>query len=92
MGAIRVTVAAVLMFAVAAVAAAQCVTDAQRISTRLAVPNLIAGPSAWSGFGLAVAKTEDGDPESIWIAVYDEMLHTLVPDTRVVTDGERRCR
>ena len=90
MGAIRVTVAAVLMFAVAAVAAAQCVTDAQRISTRLAVPNLIAGPSAWSGFGLAVAKTEDGDPESIWIAVYDEMLHTLVPDTRVVTDGADR--
>lgn len=87
MGAIRATTAAVLMFAGAAVAVAECVTDARRISTRTTVPNLIPGPSAWSGFGLAVAKIDDGDPDAIWIAIYDEMLQTLVPDTRVVTDA-----
>lgn len=90
MGAIRVTTAAVLLFAVAAVAAGDCVTDARRVSTRSANPNLISGPSAWSGFGLAVAKTDDGDPDAIWIAIYDEMLQTLVPDTRVVTDAADR--
>lgn len=87
MGAIRATTAAFLMFAGAAVAVAECLTDARRISTRTAVPNLIPGPSAWSGFGLAVAKIDDGDPDAIWIAIYDEMLQTLVPDTRVVTDA-----
>jgi hypothetical protein len=90
MGVIRATTAAVLLLAVAAVAAAECVTDARRISTRSANPNLIAGPSAWSGFGLAVAKTEEGEPDAIWIAIYDEMLQTLVPDTRVVNDAGDR--
>lgn len=90
MGVIRATTAAVLLLSVAAVAAADCVTDARRISTRSADPNLIAGPSAWSGFGLAVAKTEEGDPDAIWLAIYDEMLQTLVPDTRVVNDAGDR--
>lgn len=90
MGAIRVTTAAVLLFAVAAVAAGDCVTDARRVSTRSADPNLISGPSAWSGFGLAVAKTEDGDQDAIWLAIYDELLQTLVPDTRVVNDAADR--
>ncbi|MFL6246442.1 MAG: PKD domain-containing protein [Thermoanaerobaculia bacterium] len=81
------TTAALLLFAGAAAAVAECVTDARRISTRSAVPNLIAGPSAWSGFGLGVAKTQDGDPDSIWFAVYDEMLQPLVGDKRVVTDA-----
>ena len=87
MGAIRATTAAVLIFAFAAVAAADCVTDARQISSRTAVPNLIAGPSAWSGFGLAVAKSEPADRNAIWIAVYDEMLQTLVPDVQVVDDA-----
>jgi hypothetical protein len=90
MGVIRATTAAVLLLAVAAVAAADCVTDARRISTRSAVPNLIAGPSAWSGFGLAVAKSQEGDPDAIWIAIYDEMLQPLVLDSRVVNDAGDR--
>lgn len=87
MGAIRATTAAVLILAFAAVAAADCVTDARQISSRTAVPNLTAGPSAWSGFGLAVAKTQAGDPDAIWIAIYDEMLQTLVPDVKVADDA-----
>ena len=87
MGAIRVTAAAFLNFLIAAVAAAECVTDARQISSRNAVPNLVAGPSAWSGFGLAVAKTEVGDTHAIWIAIYDEMLQTIVPDRQVVSDA-----
>lgn len=87
MGAIRATAAAVLILAGVAEAAAECITDARQISSRTAVPNLVPGPVAWSGLGLAVAKSEEADSDSIWVAIYDEMLETLTPDTKVADDA-----
>lgn len=57
------------------------------LSTRSSVPNLVAGPSSWSGSSLAVAKMEEGVPGAAWVAVYDESMQTLVEDRRVATDA-----
>lgn len=86
MGAIRVTSAAIVLLCAIA-AAAECVTDARQVSSRSANPNLIVGPSSWSGIGLAVAKSEAADRRAIWVAIYDEMLNTISGDTRVVTNA-----
>lgn len=87
MGAIRAMVAAVLMLISAAVFAADCVTASRVLSTRASVPNLVAGPSAWSGSVLAVAKTSEASPNEIWLAVYAEGLETLVNDRRIAADA-----
>lgn len=86
MGAIRATAAAVLIFTAVA-AAADCVTTARLISTRASDPNLAAGPVAWSGSVLGVAKTEEGVSNTIWFAVYGEDLQTLVGDRLIATDS-----
>ncbi len=86
MGAIRAAVAAVLILISAAVAA-DCVTASRVLSTRASVPNLVAGPSAWSGSVLSVAKTSEASPNEVWLAVYGEGFETLVNDRRVATDA-----
>lgn len=87
MGAIRTTAAAVLMLIGWTVSAADCLTGLRLISTRASVPNLVAGPSAWSGTVLAVAKSEEGDPRAIWVGIYNDGLETLIADRRIVTDA-----
>jgi len=87
MGAIRTAAAVVVVLIAAAAAAADCVTDVRTLSTRVSVPNLVAGPSSWNGTGLAVAKTEEGVPGAVWVGVYDESMQTLVEDRRVATDA-----
>jgi len=87
MGAIRATAAAVLTLIVAGAAAADCVTDVRLISTRSSVPNLVAGPVAWSGNVLAVAKTEETNPKALWLGVYDETLNPLFPDRPITTEA-----
>jgi hypothetical protein len=87
MGAIRATAAAVLIAIGVAASAADCVTEVRLLSTQGSVPNLVAGPSAWSGNVLAVAKTEEGTPGAIWVAIYGEGMETLVADHRIVTDA-----
>ncbi|HEV7242767.1 MAG TPA: PKD domain-containing protein [Thermoanaerobaculia bacterium] len=86
MGAIRATAAAVLILTAVA-AAADCVTATRLISTRSSNPNLVAGPVAWSGSVLGVAKTQEGVANAIWFAVYGEDLQTLVGDRLVASDS-----
>jgi hypothetical protein len=71
----------------AGAAAADCVTDVRLISSRSSVPNLVAGPAAWSGNVLAVAKTEEVNPKAIWVGVYDEALNPLLPDRAITTEA-----
>lgn len=90
MGAIRKAAAGFLLALIAAAASAQdCVTAVRLLSTRASVPNLVPGPSSWSGITLAVAKTEEGVPGALWLAVYDEALQTVVDDRPVATDARR---
>src|ERR1044071_7303631 len=87
MAAIRATAAALMMFLAAAAAAQDCVSDARVIGTRGAVPELVAGPSAWNGTALAVAKTDENAPNAVWVALYSEALEPLVGDRLVVNDA-----
>ncbi|HEX8254837.1 MAG TPA: PKD domain-containing protein [Thermoanaerobaculia bacterium] len=88
MAAIRVTAAAVLiLFAVAL--SADCVSDTRLISTRESVPNLVAGPVAWSGNVLGVAKTQADNRNALWFSVYGHGLETLSPDRLIATDAVR---
>jgi hypothetical protein len=89
MGAIRATAAAVLILIAAAASAADCVTGVRLLSTRASVPNLVAGPAAWSGSVLAVAKKEEANPNAIWIAVYNDAMETLIADRLIATDASR---
>ena len=87
MGPIRATFAAVLVLVTAVAASGECLTDVRLISTRQSQPNLIAGPVAWSGSVLGVAKAQDNVPTALWFAGYDEALQTLVPDRLVANDA-----
>lgn len=87
MGAIRTAAASVVFLIAAAASAQDCVTAVRLLSTRASVPNLVAGPSSWSGSTLAVAKRQEGAPGALWLAVYDETLQTVVEDRLVATDA-----
>lgn len=87
MGVFRATVAAVLILISAAGAAADCVTASRLLSTRTSNPNLVVGPSAWSGSVLAVAKWSETSPNEVWLGIYDEGFETLVGDRRVATNA-----
>lgn len=87
MGAIRTTAAAVLMLIGSAASAADCVTAVRLISTRASIPNLVAGPAAWSGSVLAVAKSEEAHPNAIWVGIYSDGLDTLIADRRITTEA-----
>jgi hypothetical protein len=88
MGAIRKAAAVVLILIAAAASAEDCVTDARVLSTRQSVPNLVAGPSAWNGGALAVAKTQEGASGPAWLAVYDENMNPLTADRQVASDAQ----
>ena len=87
MGAIRTAAAGLFVLITAAASAEDCVTAVRTLSTRASAPNLVAGPSSWSGTTLAVAKSEEGVPGAAWVAVYDESMNALTGDRRVATDA-----
>lgn len=86
MGAIRATAVVILILLSAAMPAAECVTGARVISTGANVPNLVAGPVAWSGNVLAVAMTQEDAPNLGWVAVYGENIDTVAEDRFLVND------
>jgi PKD domain len=86
MGAIRATAAAVLILFTAVAAVGQCVTTSRLISTKTSNPNLVAGPVAWTGSLLGVAKRQSDVDTALWFAVYDENLETVAPDRLVAND------
>ncbi len=87
MGAIRATAVAGLILIGAGVAAAECVTGVRLLSTSASVPNLVAGPIAWSGNVLAVVKTEEGVPGAVSVAIYGDGMETIEPDRFVASDA-----
>jgi hypothetical protein len=87
MGAIRTVAVGLGILIAAAAATADCVTAVRTLSTRASVPNLVAGPSSWTGSSLAVAKIEENVPGAVWVSVYDESLNDLTGDRRVATDA-----
>jgi hypothetical protein len=87
MGAIRTAAAVLVMIMAATAAVADCVTEARLIGTRSAVPLLVAGPAAWSGSVLAVAKSQEGSASAIWLSVYDENFNPLAADRLVAMDA-----
>jgi hypothetical protein len=87
MGAIRAVAAVLVILISAAASAADCVTDVRVLSTRASVPNLVNGPSVWTGTGLAVAKSQDGAIGPVWVAVYGDGMETLAGDRQVAGDA-----
>jgi len=75
-------IAAVLAL-VAIAAQADCVSSNELISLRANDPNRAAGPIAWTGSVLGVAKNENNAAKSIWFGLYDEQA-ILIRETKVV--------
>lgn len=87
MGAIRSTAVVMLILISAAASAAECVTGVRVLSTSASVPNLVAGPAAWSGSVLAVAKTQENAFGHAWVGIYGEGLEPLAADRFLVSDA-----
>jgi hypothetical protein len=79
----RMAVLAVLLVTAAAVQAADCVSKTQSIATRGFQPNRVAGPVAWSGSVLAVAKTETGPLKALYVGLYNNQLDQVSSDLRI---------
>lgn len=60
-----------------------CVSSNELISIRATQPNRVAGPVAWTGTSLAIAKNEHSTAKPIWIGIYDQN-GTLLRDVKVV--------
>ncbi len=80
----RITAAAVLLVA-GAMARADCISTTRPVSTPGVFPNHIAGPIAWSGSVLGVAKTDfDAVTSAIHFATYDINFTQLADDRKLV--------
>jgi hypothetical protein len=86
---LRAITAAILIALAAAATAADCVSDTRFLSSQDTPGNLIAGPVAWTGNALAVAKTEPGVNSSIWVVLHGEDLAPITGDRLLVTDSTR---
>jgi PKD domain len=67
--------AVVLLIAIAA--QGDCVSSIDLISARASEPNRVAGPIAWTGTHLAIAKTENAAPRPIWIELRNAEGHVV---------------
>ncbi|HEY0140734.1 MAG TPA: PKD domain-containing protein [Thermoanaerobaculia bacterium] len=79
----QLAVMAVLLVAATVATAAECISKTQLIATRSVLPNRVAGPVAWSGSVLAVAKQETGSAKAIHVALYDQNLNAVTADVAV---------
>jgi hypothetical protein len=88
MGAIRRAAAVGLLILLSvAVSAQDCVTGVRVLSSSTDVPNLIAGPSDWSGIVLGVAKTQENVIGPAWVAIYGPNMETVIGDRQVASDA-----
>jgi len=71
----RTALAAVLLAVAVSASAADCVTDYRLVSERGILPNRPAGPSAWNGSVLAVARIVPGNP--VVFSRYDANLNHI---------------
>lgn len=86
MGAIRATAVGILILLGVAAAADDCISETRTISTRSSSPNLVAGPSSWSGSILGVAKVQESSP-LLWFNVYSGSLDPLSSDQQIASNG-----
>jgi hypothetical protein len=70
---------AVLLFAVPAVTLAQCISTIRTVSQPAVFPSHAAGPVAWTGSVLGVAKI-DVNSSVVYFATYDASLNQLTAD------------
>ena len=76
-------VASVVILLAATAGRADCVSSNELISARATQPNRAAGPVAWTGTTLAVAKTESNPARSIWVGIHDPS-GAAIRDVKVV--------
>lgn len=81
------TAAAIGLMVLAVGVSADCLTGVRITSTRASVPNLVSGPTAWSGSVLAVVKEQEGATNNLWIGVYNENFDPLAGDRQVASNS-----
>lgn len=67
----RLRLASAVALLTAMAAQGDCVSSIDLISARASALNRTAGPVAWTGTSLAIAKNEHNAAKSIWIAIHD---------------------
>jgi hypothetical protein len=87
MGAIRAAAVGLLILITVAVSAADCVTGTRVLSSSTDVPNLVAGPAAWSGIVLAVGKLQENVLGAAWVGIYGPGMETIAADRFLVNDA-----
>jgi hypothetical protein len=85
--ALRAAVALIFILIGFAAAAQNCATATRLISTKASVPNLLAGPSAWTGNALGVVHSDEANDAAIWFGLYSENLDTLIAPRLVANDA-----
>lgn len=81
--AMRYAFAVILLCATVDAGAQVCVSATALVSQRAVFPNRYAGPIAWNGSALGVAKTETGPANSLWFVLHDEEFNLLRNDVKV---------
>lgn len=76
---LQAVLAALLLFAVSGTAGAQCISTIRTVSQPLVFPSHAAGPVAWTGSLLGVAKV-DVSSNVVYFATYDADLNQLTAD------------
>jgi hypothetical protein len=76
---------AVLLFVVPVAAGADCISTIRTVSQPVVFPSHAAGPVAWTGSVLGVAKV-DVDSNVVYFATYDAELNQLIAD-RIVSNA-----
>lgn len=65
---------------------ADCTPLLRPVSLPSVFPSHAAGPIAWNGSILGVAKVDTGLAHSLWFAEYDSDLNQITPDVEVASD------
>ena len=63
---------------------ADCLSTLKSVTQPGTFPSHAAGPVAWNGSAIGVAKIDTDIAHSIWFALYDSNLNQLTPDVQVV--------
>lgn len=85
---LRSALLTLLLVVSASAASAQCVSSVRQISDYFTIPNRSAGPVAFNGSLIGVARNETAAPHPIWLALFDENLNQVIED-RIIAPTSR---
>ncbi|MCU1347341.1 MAG: domain containing protein [Acidobacteria bacterium] len=88
---IRTAIATVLLVTAATVHAQDCVTQSVSVAQPVVFPNRAAGPVAWSGSIIGMAKGATDGSNAIYFATYDRNLNQLTDDRLVASQSAGRA-